>query len=156
MQNSSDVPSSDVLEAWRLLLESHRRLATVLDRELIDGHGLGLDWYDVLYQLNSAGGRLRMHELSDATLFSRTDCTRLVDRMARAGLVRRERAEEDGRGVYAVLTDTGKAALRRAAPTHLDGIQRLFGSHLRPDEVKAMQAGLARIARSPETPISNP
>lgn len=156
MQPAPDVPTPEVLEAWRLLLESHRRLAAVLDRELIDGHGLGLDWYDVLYQLNSAGGRLRMHELSAATLFSRTDCTRLVDRMARAGLVRRERAAEDGRGVYAVLTDAGKAALRQAAPTHLDGIQRLFGSHLQPDEVTALRTGLARIARAAETPISNP
>lgn len=138
-------PDPATLEAWRLLLETHRRLASQLDRELLAAHGMGLDWYDVLLQLNDAGGRLRMHELSEATLFSRTDCTRLVDRMADAGLVERERAAEDGRGVYAVLTPEGKEALRSAAATHLDGIQRLFGSHLRPNEVTALRSALGRV-----------
>jgi DNA-binding MarR family transcriptional regulator len=138
-------PDSATLDAWRLLLETHRRLATELDDELQAAHGVGLDWYDVLLQLNDAGGRLRMHELSEATLFSRTDCTRLVDRMAEAGLVERERAAEDGRGVYAVLTPAGKEALRSAAPTHLDGIQRLFGTHLQSNEVAALRSGLGRV-----------
>ena len=138
-------PDGDTLAAWRLMLEAHRRLSAELDQELQDGHGLRIEWYDVLVQLNEAGGRLRMHELSEATLFSRTDCTRLVDRMADAGLVSRERAAEDGRGVYAVLTPAGKTALRSAAPRHLHGIQRLFGDHLGPDEVIALRSGLGKI-----------
>ena len=141
-------PNATTLEAWRLLLETHRRLATRLDHELQETHGLSLDWYDVLYQLYEAGGRLRMHELSDATLFSRTDCTRLVDRMAKAGLVGRERAAEDGRGVYAVLTAAGEDALRSSAGTHLDGIQRLFGAHLTESDVTAMRRGLGRIVEA--------
>ena len=141
-------PDTATLEAWRLLLETHRRLATELDHELQAAHDLSLDWYDVLFQLNEAGGRLRMHELSEATLFSRTDCTRLVDRMAAAGLVARERATEDGRGVYAVLTASGKDRLRSAAATHLDGIQRLFGAHLNEDETGAMRTGLGRVVDS--------
>ena len=141
-------PDEDTLEAWRLLLETHRRLSAQLDRELQEEHGLRIERYDVLIQLNEAGGRLRMHELSEATLFSRTDCTRLVDRMEEAGLVARERAAEDGRGVYAVLTAAGKAALRSAAPTHLDGIQRLFGSHVSPDEVAAMRESLGRVVEA--------
>lgn len=138
-------PDPETLEAWRLLLETHRRLSSRLDHELQDSHGLGLDWYDVLLQLNEAGGRLRMHELSEATLFSRTDCTRLVDRMARAGLVVREQAPEDRRGVYAVLTPAGKTALRNAAGTHLVGIQRWFGEHLTAREVTALRRGLTRV-----------
>lgn len=138
-------PTNEVLEAWGLILETHRRLAHELDRELVAAHNLGLDRYDVLYQLNTAGGKLRMHELSAATLFSRTDCTRLVDRMAGAGLVKRERASEDGRGVYAVLTPEGKQALRSAAGTHLDGIQRLFGSHLEASEIDALRSGLGKV-----------
>jgi len=141
-------PTDDVVEAWRLLLETHSRLAERLDEELRALHDLRLDWYDVLYQLNVAGGRLRMHELADATLFSRTDCTRLVDRMQGAGLVMRERAAEDGRGVYATLTPTGKARLRDAAPAHLDGIQRRFGRELQPDEVAALRTGLARVVEA--------
>ncbi|MBT8202073.1 MAG: MarR family transcriptional regulator [Acidimicrobiia bacterium] len=141
-------PSAETLSAWRLLLETHRRLATALDRELVDEHDLALDWYDVLIQLNEAGGRLRMHELSEATLFSRTGCTRLVDRMARAGLVRRERATDDGRGVVAVLTPAGKSRLRAAAGTHLAGIQRLFGEHLETLEVAALRTGLGRVVEA--------
>jgi len=131
------------------LLVTHHRLTAVMDRNLQDRHGLRLDWYDILYQLNRAGGRLRMHELAAATLFSRTDCTRLVDRMAGAGLVRREPAAEDGRGVYAALTVAGKDALRRAAVTHLHDIQELFGAHLTEGEVAAIAAGLDSVAAAP-------
>ena len=138
-------PSEPALAAWGLLLEAHRRLATRLDHELREAHGLPLDWYDVLYQLHIADGRLRMHELSDATLFSRTGCTRLVDRMAGAGLVSREPAPEDRRGVYAVLTEAGDQQLRAASRTHLDGIQRLFAQHLEPDEITALRTGLQRV-----------
>jgi DNA-binding MarR family transcriptional regulator len=127
------------------MLIAHHRLTAVMDDHLRARHGLRLDWYDVLYQLNRAGGRLRMHELADATLFSRTDCTRLVDRMARAGLVRREPAAEDGRGVYASVTGAGKAVLRQAAETHLDDIQRLFAVQLTPEEAAAMASGLGKV-----------
>jgi DNA-binding MarR family transcriptional regulator len=115
-----------------------------MDQELRRRHDLPLDWYDILLQL-SRGGRMRMHELAAATLLSRTDCTRIVDRMERAGLVMREPVIEDGRGVYAVLTTAGKVKLRRAAATHLEGIQRLFGSNLEESEVSAIESGLARV-----------
>jgi DNA-binding MarR family transcriptional regulator len=139
-------PNDDVIAAWRLLLRTYQRLTDELDGELRRRHGLGLAWYDVLYQLHEAGGRLRMHELAAATLFSRTDCTRIVDRMERAGLVTREPAEEDGRGVYAVLTALGRSRFRRAAASHLDGIQRWFGAHLSVDEARSMATVLQRMA----------
>ena len=141
-------PNDDVLTAWRLLLETHQRVTGRMDRELREQHGLRLSWYDVLLQLNEAGGRMRMHELADATLFSRTDCTRIVARMEGAGLVLRERAAEDGRGIYAVLTDGGRGIFRRAAPTHLDGIQRLFGAHVRTTEATVLAKALARTLRA--------
>ncbi len=138
-------PSPDALEAWRLLLESHHRLTRTLGAELRERHGFGLDWYDVLFQLSQAGGRMRMHELADATLFSRTDVTRLVDRLQRAGLVAREQDEYDRRGVNAVLTAPGKAALRRAAVTHLAGIEQHFASNLGPADAERLGAILARL-----------
>ena len=143
----SDVPVIDAptMDAWRLLLETHHRLTGEMDHELREAHGLRLEWYDVLVQLNAADGRMRMHELAEATLFSRTDCTRIVDRMARSGLVCRERAAEDGRGVYAVLTPEGKAMLRRAAVTHVTGIQRRFADVVTADEAAAMAAALGRV-----------
>lgn len=138
-------PSEETIEAWRRLLQVHQRLTGEMDAELRRDHDLRLDWYDVLYQLNVGGGRMRMFELADATLFSRTDCTRIVDRMAGEGLVRRERADDDGRGVYAVLTPQGRALLRRAATTHLAGIQRLFGAHMTSEEAAAMAATLDAV-----------
>ncbi len=149
-------PSERVIDAWRLLLETHRRLASELDEELREAHDLPLDWYDVLYQLNTAGGRLRMHELSEATMFSRTDCTRLVDRMAGCGLVCRERAPEDRRGVYATLTPAGERALRAAADTHLQGIQRLFGDHLGASEIASIRTGLHRVVEAACTETASP
>lgn len=137
-------PGDETIEAWRLLLEAHQRLTTQMDLELRNRHGLRLDWYDVLYQLNVAGGRMRMHELAAATLFSRTDCTRIVDRMQRAGLVHRERADEDGRGVYAVMTTDGQTLFRSAAATHLADIQRRFGAHVTAGEAATMALALGR------------
>ncbi len=141
-------PSAATLDAWRELLHAHRRLTTTLDAELRSRYGFGLDWYDVLFQLSEAGGRLRMHELADATLFSRTDVTRLVTRMQRAGLVDREPDEADRRGVHAVLTTQGRAALRRAAVTHLAGIERHFASGLGTGDALRLAAILGRLGGS--------
>ncbi len=139
-------PSAEALDAWWRLLDVHHRLTRTLDAELRERHGFGLDWYDVLVQLSEAGGRLRMHELADATLFSRSDVTRLVTRLQNAGLVAREQDGEDRRGVHAVLTPAGRAALRRAAVTHLAGIQAHFAGGLRAGDARRLAAILTRIA----------
>lgn len=133
------------MAAWHALLVVHHRLTGAMDEELRAAHGLRLDWYDVLVQLSEAGGRLRMSELADATLFSRTDCTRIVDRMEKAGYVARRPAAEDGRGVYAVLTPSGRSMLRRASATHMDSIRRRFAKHLENGEAGSMAAALERV-----------
>lgn len=144
------VPSIDpeVMAAWHGLLVVHHRLTNAMDDELRRRHGLRLDWYDVLVQLSEAGGRLRMSELAEATLFSRTDCTRIVDRMERSGLVARHPAAEDGRGVYAVLTPAGRSTLRSASVTHMLAIRRQFARHLRSGEPARLAEALARIAEA--------
>jgi len=136
------------MDAWRLLLETHHRLTGEMDHELRREHALRLDWYDVLVQLSNAGGRLRMHELAEATLFSRTDCTRIVDRMERAGFVARERAAEDGRGVNAMLTPAGHQKLREAAVTHVRSIEQRFAGLLSDDEAATMAHALDRVLNS--------
>ena len=139
-------PDPAQLAAWRLLLEAHATVTELLERELVAERGLPLNRYDVLLNLAEApGGRLRMQELSASVLLSKSGLSRLVDRMVEAGLVRRERCEDDRRGWYAVLTDRGRSALRRAAPVHLRGIHEHFTSHLEPEEVEAMRAALARV-----------
>jgi DNA-binding MarR family transcriptional regulator len=139
-------PDPAQLSAWRLLLEAHATTTELLARELVAERGLPLSHYDVLLNLAEApDGRLRMQELSASVLLSKSGLSRLVDRMVEAGLVRRERCQDDRRGWFAVLTDQGRSALRRAAPVHLRGIYEHFARHLEPEEVQVLAAALSRV-----------
>jgi DNA-binding MarR family transcriptional regulator len=91
-----------------------------------------------------------MSELADAVVLSRSGVTRLVDRMVRAGLVRREACPEDRRSLYAALTPEGTRALKRARPFHLRGVAEHFGRHLSDEEAKTIAAALGRMAPSPD------
>ena len=122
-----DRPSQAGLAAWEGLLRTHLTLTRTLDRELVERHGLSLDWYDVLVQLTEAGGETTMGDLATRLLISPSTCTRVVARMADAGLVDRRVDAADARVRHAALTRQGSAALRAAAATHLAGIQRHFG-----------------------------
>ncbi|HVS43886.1 MAG TPA: helix-turn-helix domain-containing protein [Candidatus Dormibacteraeota bacterium] len=139
-------PDPERLAAWRLLLEAHAAVVDRLGRELEAECGLPLTWYDVLVQLASAPeGRLRMRDLARAVLLSRSGLTRLVDRMEASGMVCREAHPSDGRGAFAVLTPAGRAALRRAAPVHLRGIDAHFARHLSDADAAALCDALSRV-----------
>lgn len=134
------------LGAWRLFLETHARVLDVLENELNEDEDLQLSWYDVLVQLSEAPDRrLRMQELADAVLLSKSGLTRLVDRMEKAGLVQREACTDDRRGTYAVLTDRGLERLEDAFPAHARGVQEHFTGHLSPDEARVMTAAFRRV-----------
>lgn len=133
--------------AWRAFLEAHARTVETLTRQLRADDGLPLTWYDVLVQLSEADGhRLRMQELADRVLLSKSGVTRLVDRMERDGLVRREGCPDDRRGTFAELTPTGEQRLRTAAPTHLRGVQEHFTDLLDENEAAVLARALTRIA----------
>jgi DNA-binding MarR family transcriptional regulator len=118
------------LGAWRGMLRVHAALVRELDAELDAIHALPLSSYDVLIYLQSAPGkRLRMAELADSVLLSRSGVTRLVDRLEREGLIVRDTCTSDGRGCFAVLTDEGEEMLARARPTHLAGVRDRFLRH---------------------------
>ncbi len=135
------------LAGWRAFLRAHARVMERLERELEDGHGMALSWYDVLVQLSEApAGRLRMNDLARAVLLSRAGLTRLVDRMASAGMVEREACEQDRRGTFVVMTPDGRSALRRAAPLHLRGVQEHFTDLVTAAELETLEAALGRIA----------
>jgi DNA-binding MarR family transcriptional regulator len=131
---------SDVeLAAWRGLLRIHAGLVRVLDAELEAAHDLPLTSYDVLIYLRDAPGkRLRMAELADSVLLSRSGVTRLVDRLEREGLLVRDTCTSDGRGCFAVLTPRGEALLARARPTHLEGVRRRFLDHFSEPELRTL------------------
>lgn len=132
--------------AWAGLLQVHAALVPLIDRELQRETGLPLAWYDVLLELNAAeDGRLRMGELGDRVVLSRTRVSRLVDELSESGLVCREANPEDRRSAFAVLTDEGRQRLRDAAPTYMEGIRQHFTRHLSGDELSAVGDALWRV-----------
>jgi DNA-binding MarR family transcriptional regulator len=139
--------SGSELAAWRGFLRVHAALVRQLDAELEREHALPLTSYEVLLFLEAAPERrLRMSELAASLLLSQSGATRLVDRLERRGLVRRERCETDGRGFYAALTDAGSARLREARPTHLAGVRRLFLDRLSGSERDELATLWERLA----------
>src|SRR5213594_2226494 len=115
------VPGRRGFEAWRSLLRAHATLMRRLDTDLERETGLALADFDVLAQLAQAHGELRMPELADRALISRSGMTRRVARLVDEGLVRREKAGTDARGVVVALTRAGVARLAETAPVHARG-----------------------------------
>ena len=142
--------TDDQLAAWSGFLIGHARIVRALDAELEREHGLPLSSYDVLIQLSLVPDRrLRMFELADAIVLSRSGLTRLVDRLEGAGLVERERGELDPRQMYARLTDRGSEVLADATPTHIAGIKERFLERLSNEQTKQL-AAIWRAVLGPE------
>ena len=142
--------TDDQLAAWSGFLMGHAQIVRALDAELEREHGLPLSSYDVLIQLSLVPDRrLRMFELADAIVLSRSGLTRLVDRLERAGLVERERGEADPRQMYARLTDRGLEVLADATPTHIAGIKERFLERLSDEQTKQL-AAIWRAVLGPE------
>ena len=133
--------------AWRTFLRAHAQVVRRLERELAEEGDMALTDYDVLVQLAGADQRrLRMSELADRLLLSRSGVTRLVDRLVARGLVERVMCDDDRRGQWAALTNTGIRRLRAAAPTHLRGVAEHFLDRLTIDELASLERMLAPIA----------
>src|SRR3954452_16650519 len=139
------VPGRRGLEAWRSLLQAHATLMRRLDRDLKRETGLALADFDVLAQLAAAHGELRMTELADRALISRSGMTRRVARLVEEGLVRRADAEADGRGVVVGLTEAGIARLAETVPVHARGISKLFVMQLDDEELAILERALDKV-----------
>ena len=134
------------LRAWSGFLRAHARVVRALEQELGEEQDMALTDYDVLVQLASADPRrLRMSELADRLLLSRSGVTRLVDRLEASGLVERVSCDDDRRGQWAALTPAGEDRLRHAAPTHLRGVAEHFLDRLSPDELAVMERIFTRL-----------
>src|SRR5947208_12760359 len=129
------VPGRRGFEAWRSLLRAHATLIRRLDTDLQRETGLALADFDVLAQLAVAHGELRMTELADRALISRSGMSRRVARLVNEGLVRRDKAGTDARGVVVALTEAGIARLAETAPVHVRGISKLFVAELNDQEL---------------------
>jgi DNA-binding MarR family transcriptional regulator len=125
--------------SWRAFLVGTTLLMDRLDRDLREQHRLSLPEYEILVRLAEADGhRMRMAMLADSVSHSRSRVTHTVSRMERAGLVVRDSCVSDGRGVEAVLTDQGRAALESAAPTHVAGVRQFLVDLVDEDDFEAV------------------
>ena len=139
------------LGAWRAFLISHARVSRRLDEELRAAHDLSLAEYDALLQIARAPGRrLRMSQLAERVLLSRSGVTRLIDRLVADDFVVRGSCPSDARGAEAILTEAGLEGLRKAAQTHLSGIERYFLAEVPGDELDVLERALGRIAEGAE------
>ena len=158
MTSRATIPTPDDprLEAWRAFLFAHAQVRRQLERELQAEQSMSLGEYEVLLLLAYAGDRqLRMSELADLMVLSRSGATRLVDRLEAAGLVQRVMCDTDRRGQWAQLTSAGYERLRGASPTHLRGIAEHFLDRIPPEELAALHATLRRVVTEP-TPNLRP
>lgn len=137
------------LAPWRAFLEAHARVSRRLDEELRAEHDLSLAEYDALLSIAQAPDRrIRMRQLSDRVILSKSGVTRLIDRLVADGLVERSACLADARGAEAVLTDLGLARLRAASRTHLRGITEHFLEPLDGTDVDALERSMRAISAS--------
>jgi DNA-binding MarR family transcriptional regulator len=131
---------------WRFFLTAHSRLLTLVEKRLSEANLPSLDWYDVLFVLKeSPEHRLRLSEVADKVLISRSNLTRLIDRLESAELLQRKRCPNDRRGAYAVLTDAGIAMQQKMWEVYSQCIADYFCTHLDAEEVEVLHRVLTRI-----------
>jgi DNA-binding MarR family transcriptional regulator len=145
-ERSLSSPSPERLRAWRLYFESALALVDVLDAELERDVGIPLRWYDCLVHLEETPDGLRMNELAERILYSKSGFTRVVDRMEETGLVRRMRPDNDRRSIFVVLTEQGRAMIAKARRHHRHAIAQHFTSHLTDADVKALTRALDKLS----------
>lgn len=154
---SESTISDPKVRAFHACLVAHSRIGMQMEEFLARANTLPLRDYDVLVTLEMAeGGTLRMNDLADRVVYSRSGLTRLVDRLAREGLVRRERCGRDRRGIYCTLTEKGRAAREAAGPFMLHAIHHVFGQHFSEKDAQAFYKMMQRIQSATDEPIPLP
>lgn len=136
---------SEAERMWAALLRTHASFVPQFDAELKATTGLPLAWYDVLLELHASGGALRMTDLSERVVLSRTRVSRIVSDMDRAGLVARDTNPQDGRSSFAKLTIAGRERFRDASRIYLDCIRRAFSGIVQVDDLSTTADTLERI-----------
>jgi DNA-binding MarR family transcriptional regulator len=132
--------------AWRTHLDVNSMLTYQLERDL-QPFGLTMNDYEILVNLSEAEDRrLRMTDLAEATLQSKSRLSHQITRMESAGLVQREHCESDRRGLYAVLTEQGMETMRKVAPHHVASVRRHFIDMMTPEQLAQLNAALSPVA----------
>jgi DNA-binding MarR family transcriptional regulator len=140
-------PQDPRIEPWRAFLQAHARVTRRLDEELRAEHDLSLAEYDALLSIAEAPDRrIRMRQLADRVILSKSGVTRLIDRLVLDGLVQRDACLSDARGAEAVLTSAGLDRLRRASRTHLRGIDEHFLAAVDDADLSVIQRSMRAVA----------
>ena len=140
-------PQDPRIEPWRAFLQAHARVTRRLDEELRAEHDLSLAEYDALLSIADAPDRrIRMRQLADRVILSKSGVTRLIDRLVLDGLVQRDACLSDARGAEAVLTPAGLDRLRRASRTHLRGIDEHFLGVVDDGDLTVIQRSMRAVA----------
>jgi DNA-binding MarR family transcriptional regulator len=137
--------------AWLALIRTHARLWDQVEAQMRHDSGLTLPRYDVLMQLDHAGGRLRLTELASNVVLSPSGLSKLLDRMEASQLLRREPDPTDARSTFARLTPHGRSLVRKARRTHHAWLQNAFGDALDDRDI----ADLTRIMTRLDTRVSS-
>jgi DNA-binding MarR family transcriptional regulator len=137
----------DEQRSWRAWLSVSLLLHDRLTREMQAQHGLTMADYEILVRLSEVSERrMRMSDLADVTLSSRSRLSHQIDRMEKAGLVERQHCTDDRRGAFAVLTDQGWATLVAAAPDHVESVRAHLVDQLTPQEFAALGAACQKVS----------
>lgn len=146
MAKSGDWRSDEGILTWSAFLRAHAAVVRRIEGDVEAKARLPLGWYDVLLELNAAPARrLRMQELGEAAVLSRSRVSRIVDDLVAAGLAERQPNPEDRRSSFAVITDEGRRVFRRAAPVYLQAVREHFAAGLTREQLKAVRTAMERL-----------
>ena len=145
--------SDDEQQVWRAFLSMNTAVRKATARQLAADSNMPTAYYEILVQLSEAPGRtLRMSELAQATEGTQSQLSHAVNRLQERGWVERQRCQEDGRGLFAVLTDAGMLALQAAAPGHVECVRQVLFDPLTPPQLQQLRDIAERVAQGAAQP----
>jgi len=136
--------------AWGGFLRAHALITRQLDSDLRASTGLALSEFEILLHLAWAGGERRMAQIARDTVLTGGGVTRIVARLQKLGFIERRSCPRDGRGVFAVLTERGRAKQVAAHKIHLEGVRRLFLAQASEPEMKTLARFFGRVVDAAE------
>jgi DNA-binding MarR family transcriptional regulator len=140
------VSTTRVVQVWEILARVHSTTSAAIEKDMLPNAGIPLAWFDVLAHLNRApDAMLRFQDLARLAGITDSGASRRIEQMIKAGLIDRHSCPADRRGVYAHLTDKGKAAYEKAYTVFVYSLEQNLGSHLAPEEADAVHAALSRL-----------
>jgi DNA-binding MarR family transcriptional regulator len=140
------VLSPEQLAAYLVLAEVSSLLEHAIERQLRDEGGLSVPQFQILARLSgSPAGRLRMTDLADGLVYSRSGLTYQAAQLEKAGLVSRTPGEDDERSVAVTLTPAGRGVLAKVMPGHVEVVQRLMLEALTPADITTIAEILGKV-----------